>query len=227
MLIVAFIDAMPSRKTSKPDPTPAKGDAPCDAGPAVTSVAFKIAELPTELLVRIFKLYIQDAEDPRPVPRDEWFASDRAVRNNPRAALSLVCKSWKDIMYQCKLFWTTIDMTRIKRRRLYIANSGKLPLDVKWDGTILRGRESDPKFPVFLFRRLSRSNRLKSLKIVDDSSTLRDLEDVDLSCLKELDFEQPLNGYGSTLPTSPWLNACHLTKICLRYACKPYSVGLA
>ena len=165
--------------------------------------------------MRIFKLYIQCA---REGPFD-WFTQNHSWYH-PRATLSLVCQAWKRILYENKLFWTTVDMTLTKRRRLYIANSGKLPLDLVWDITTLDGWKKDPKFPVFLVRRLERSGRLRSLKIVDHPSILSELQDIDLSSLKELDYERREHhsdhGWAYTFPSR--LKMCYLTKIRLRYA---------
>ena len=160
--------------------------------------------LPVELCL----LVIDEAQYDDLLPRYKWLKS-----------YSLVCRAWKRVLYESKLFWTTVDMTLIKQRRLYIANSGKLPLDLVWDITTLDGWKKDPKFPVFLVRRLERSGRLRSLKIVDHPSILSELEDIDLSSLKELDYERREHGdhgWAYTFPSR--LKMCYLTKIRLRYA---------
>ena len=88
---------MPSRKTSKPVPTPEKGDAPCDAGPAVTSVAFKIAGLPTELLVRIFD-YVTEVQFGGPTMMVVDSSKELAdVDVRPLINLTHVCSRWRKI----------------------------------------------------------------------------------------------------------------------------------
>ena len=167
---------MPPRKNSKARPRQATRSLRTRKTTLTDlSVSPLINRLPAELLTQVFELSILASAADYENDADNPFLRDH------RTVLALVCRSWKDILYGSKLFWTTVDMTRIKSRRLSIANARGASLVVEWDIRTLDGWEKAPKFPVFLLRRLSRAGSMTTLRVVDHCSVLRELDNVTLS----------------------------------------------